>query len=147
MSQPLTGKETNKDGSNAIKQGEQKDVSSKDIVVDKKSGRKTSEIQVIPIAPSEIQEPIETDRWQNKLLPQRTRSSKRLLTTKQQPTSAGKKRVPLDAISCVSDYSVFSNIELVPRTVSLRKHGRQDDVSLLTSKSLRDFTNSPEGTD
>lgn len=119
----------------------EKDLTPKKTNVDKKSERKSSEIQVIPLlSPETLQTPQE-----GKLLPQRSRGSKRLLSNKQPPRSAGKKRVPLDAISCISDYSVLSNIEFAPRRTSAGKHGRQEGTSMLTSKSLKDFTNSPEG--
>ena len=121
--------------------GEEKDLSRKDTKVDKKDERKISEIQVIPLLSPETVQPAQ----EGKLLPQRSRNSKRLLSSKQPPKSAGKKRVPLDAISCISDYSVLSNIEFAPQRTSLGKNGRQEGTTLLTSKTLKDFTNSPEG--
>ncbi|KAL9980558.1 hypothetical protein ACROYT_G009160 [Oculina patagonica] len=124
-----------------LEKGEEKVTVSKDTQVEQKNERKSSEIQVIPIAsPETLQPPKE-----GKLLPQRSRSSKRVLSGKQPPKSAGKKRVPLDAISCISDYSVLSNVEFQPRTTPSGKNSRQGGTSLLTSKSLKDFTNSPEG--
>lgn len=121
--------------------GEEKVPASKDTQVEQKNERKSSEIQVIPVASPETLQPLN----EGKLLPQRPRSSKRLLSGKQSPKSAGKKRVPLDAISCISDYSVLSNIDFQPRNTPSGKHSRQGGTSLLTSKSLKDFTNSPEG--
>lgn len=121
--------------------GEEKVSPLKNAQVEKKSEGQSSEIQVIPIASPETIQP----HNEGKLLPQRSRSSKRLLPGKQPPKSAGKKRVPLDAISCISDYSVLSNIEFQPRVAPSGKQGRQGGTSLLTSKSLKDFTNSPEG--
>ena len=52
--------------------------------------------------------------------------------------------VPLDAISCISDYSAISNIDYV-RKKSHSKTVRAGKTAALTSKSLKDFTNSPEG--
>lgn len=109
--------------------------------VEQKNERKSSEIQVIPIASPEPLQPLD----EGKLLPQRPRSSKRLLPGKLPPKFAGKKGVPLDAISCISDYSVLSNIDFQPRNTPSGKQSRQGGTSLLTSKSLKDFTNSPEG--
>ena len=106
-----------------------------------KNERKSSEIQVIPFASPEPLQPLN----EGKLLPQRPRSSKRLLPGKQPPKSAAKKGVPLDAISCISDYSVLSNIDFQPRNTPPGKQSSQGGTSLLTSKSLMDFTNSPEG--
>ena len=106
-----------------------------------KNERKSSEIQVIPIASPEPVQPLN----EGKLLPQRPRSSKRLLPGKPPPKFVPKKGVPLDAISCISDYSVLSNIDFQPRNTPPGKQSRQGGTSLLTSKSLKDFTNSPEG--
>lgn len=122
-----------------VEKGEEKIPASKDAQAEKKSDGLSSEIQVIPT--TETIHPLN----EGKLLPQRSRSSKRLFSDKQPPKSAGKKRVPLDAISCISDYSILSNIEFQPRSTPSRKHGGQGGTSLLTSKSLKDFTNSPEG--
>jgi len=117
------------------------DLTQKDTKMEKKSERKSSEIQVIPLlSPDTLQ-----TAQEKKLLPQRSRNSTRLLSNKQPPKSAGKKRVPLDAISCISDYSILSNIEFAPRKAPAGKQGGQEGTSLLTSKSLKDFTNSPEG--
>lgn len=125
----------------SLEKGEENDFTSKDTNIEKKSERKISEIQVIPLLSPETPQVNQA----RKLLPQRSRSSKRLLSNKQLPKSAGKKRVPLDAISCISDYSVLSNIEFAPRKSSAGKRGQQEGTSLLTSKLLKDFTNSPEG--
>lgn len=124
-----------------LEKREEKVPASKDTQVEQKNERTSSEIQVIPIASPETLQPLN----EAKLLPQRSRSSKRLLSGNRPPKSAGKQRVPLDAISCISDYSVLSNIELQPRRTPSGKNGRQGGTSLLTSKSLKDFTNSPEG--
>ena len=124
-----------------VEKGEEKVTVLKDTQEEKINQGKSSEIQVIPIASPETPQP----HNEGKLLPQRSRSSRRLLPGKQPPKSAGKKRVPLDAISCISDYSVLSNIEFQPRVTPLGKDGQQGGTSLLTSKSLKDFTNSPEG--
>ena len=125
----------------SLEKGEENNLTSNDTNLDKKSDRKFSEIQVIPLLSPETPQANQA----RKLLPQRSRSTKRLLSNKQPPKSAGKKRVPLDAISCISDYSVLSNIEFAPRKSSAGKRGQQEGTSLLTSKSLKDFTNSPEG--
>ena len=106
-----------------------------------KNERKSSEIQVIPIASPEPVQPLN----EGKLLPQRPRSSKRLLPGKPPPKFVPKKGVPLDAISCISDYTVLSNIDCQPRNTPPGKQSRQGGTALLTSKSLKDFTNSPEG--
>lgn len=124
-----------------VEKGEEKVTVLKDTQEEKINQGKSSEIQVIHIASPETPQP----HNEGKLLPQRSRSSRRLLPGKQPPKSAGKKRVPLDAISCISDYSVLSNIEFQPRVTPLGKDGQQGGTSLLTSKSLKDFTNSPEG--
>lgn len=124
-----------------LEKGEEKIPALKDTQVEQKNERKSSEIQVIPIASPETLQPLN----EGKLLPQRSSSSKRLLPGKQPPKSAGKKRVPLDAISCISDYSVLSNIDFQPRNTPSGKQSHQEGTSLLTSKSLKDFTNSPEG--
>ena len=121
--------------------GEEKIPALKDTQFEQKNERKSSEIQVIPIASPETLQPLN----EGKLLPQRSRSSNRLLSGRQLPKSAGKKRVPLDAISCISDYSVLSNIDFQPRSTPSGNQSRQGGTSLLTSKSLKDFTNSPEG--
>ena len=113
----------------------------KDAKVEQKNEKKSSEIQVIPVASPEILQPLN----EGKLLPQRSRSSNRLVPGKQPPKSAVKKRVPLDVISCISDYSVVSSIDFQPRNMPSGKQSRQGGTSLLTSKSLKDFTNSPEG--
>ena len=113
----------------------------KDSQVEQKNEWKNSEIQVIPLPSPETLQPLN----EGKLLPQRSRSSNRLLHGRQPPKSAGKKLVPLDAISCISDYSVLSNIDFQPRNSPSGKLSRQGGTTLLTSKSLKDFTNSPEG--
>jgi len=124
-----------------LEKGEDKIPALKDTQVEQKNDRKSSEIQVIPIASPETLQPLN----EGKLLPQRSRSSKRLLPGKQPPKSAKEKRVPLDAISCISDYSVLSSIDFQPRNTPSGKQSHQGGTSLLTSKSLKDFTNSPEG--
>lgn len=121
-----------------VEKGEENELVPNDTSVDKKHKRKSSEIQVIPLLSPE------TDQGK-KLLPQRSRSSKRLLSNKQPSKSADKKRVPLDSISCISDYSALSNFEFTPRNSSAGKKDQQEGTSPLTSKSLKDFTNSPEG--
>lgn len=125
----------------ALDKGVRKVTALKDTQVDQKNERKSSEIQVIPMASPEPLQPLN----EGKLLLQRPRSSKRLLPGKQPSKSAGKKGVPLDAISCISDYSVLSNIDFQPRNTPSWKQSRQGGTSLLTFKSLKDFTNSPEG--
>ena len=124
-----------------LEKGEGKVPAFKDTEVEQKNERKSFEIQVIPIASPEPLQPLN----EGKLLSQRPRSSKRLLPGKQPPKFAGKKGVPLDAISCISDYSVLSNIDFQPRNTPSGKQSRQGGTSLLTSQSLKDFTNSPEG--
>ena len=124
-----------------LEKGEDKIPALKDTQVEHKNDRKSSEIQVILIASPETLQPLN----EGKLLPQRSRSSKRLLPGKQPPKSAKEKRVPLDAISCISDYSVLSSIDFQPRNTPSGKQSHQGGTSLLTSKSLKDFTNSPEG--
>lgn len=124
-----------------VAKGEEKITLPKDSQEEKKNQGTSSEIQVIPITSPDTLQP----HSEGKLLPQRSRNSRRLLLGKQLPKSTGKKRVPLDAISCISDYSVLSNIEFQPRVTSPGKHGQPGGTSLLTSKSLKDFTNSPEG--
>ena len=121
-----------------------KDLSLKDTKEVKQAERKSPEIQVIPLLSPETTQQTAQER---KLLPQRSRSSKRLLSSKQPPKSAGTKPVPLDAISCISDYSILSNIEFAPRprTTAGKNGHKEAGTSLLTSKSLKDFTNSPEG--
>lgn len=114
----------------------------KNTQVDIKSERKIAEIQVFPLVSPKTLE----NNQGRKLLPQRTRSRKQLLpSTQPTKTTNIKKLVPLDAISSISDYSIMSNVEFSPRKTAAEKTGHQDGTSPLTFKSLKDFTNSPEG--
>ena len=108
-------------------------------------GRKVSEIQVI-----ELEVPDERDATQDadlkgrsKLLANRSQQKKRVIPVDQRSSKEARK-VPLDAISCISDYSAISNIDYSPQKTTTRR-GRPGAATPLTSKSLKDFTNSPEG--
>lgn len=114
----------------------------KNAQVDIKNERKIAEIQVFPLVSPET---LENDQGR-KLLAQRSRSRKQLLPSAQATKITNvKKLVPLDAISCISDYSNMNNVEFSPRKTAAEKTGHQDGTSPLTFKSLKDFTNSPEG--
>lgn len=104
------------------------------------------EIQVIPDESTDDDHDSDDKRkftQQAKLLGSRAQRNKRLL----QPfgkASRGKRGVPLDAISCISDYSMISNIDYqhVKKNKVTQRSGA---ATPLTFKSLKDFTNSPEG--
>ena len=107
-------------------------------------GQKLSEIQVIELEATEAKDATQ-DKERNggsKLLSQRAQKKQRLLLETNQCGSRTGKKVPLDAISCISDYSVISNIDYAPKVNRRRREGASTP---LTSKSLKDFTNSPEG--
>lgn len=112
------------------------ELSPKHANVEMKNERNISEIQVFP-------ETLQN----NKLLPQRPRTPKQQLPNTQIAKSAttNKKLVSLDAVSCISDYSILSNVEFASRKTATEKKRHQEGTSPLTFKSLKDFTNSPEG--
>ena len=81
----------------------------KNAQVDIKNERKIAEIQVFPLVSPET---LENDQGR-KLLAQRSRSRKQLLPSAQATKITNvKKLVPLDAISCISDYSNMNNVAL-----------------------------------
>ena len=104
-------------------------------------GQKLSEIQVIELEAKDATQDKERNGG-SKLLSQRAQKKQRLLLETDQCGSRTGKKVPLDAISCISDYSVISNIDYAPKVNRRRREGASTP---LTSKSLKDFTNSPEG--
>lgn len=82
----------------------------------------------------------------NSNLTNRSKKSQRLPSPTKREASKNKDTwVPLDAISCISDYSTISNIDFMPKK-SHSKTVRAGKTPALTPKSLKDFTNSPEGT-
>lgn len=95
----------------------------------------TDEIQVIPDK--------EDNNGNDKLLNARAQKNKR---TFHKPQKTKKKGVPLDAISCISDYSELSNIDYQQKKRPISSKRKADTSTPLTFKSLKDFTNSPEGT-
>ena len=120
-----------------------------------------AEIQVIPeetelalpvskISPLKIPQPNPArdqvkDTGNLKLLASRSQKTPRRLSASKHETLKDRKGgVPLDAISCISDYSAISNIDYMPKK-SHSKTVRAGKTLALTSKSLKDFTNSPEG--
>ena len=115
------------------------ELSPKHANVEMKNERNISEIQVFP-------ETLQNNHG-NKLLPQRPRTPKQQLPNTQIAKSAttNKKLVSLDAVSCISDYSILSNVEFASRKTATEKKRHQEGTSPLTFKSLKDFTNSPEG--
>jgi len=94
----------------------------------------TDEIQVIPDK--------EDTNGNDKLLNARAQRNKRSFY---KPQKVKKKGVPLDAISCVSDYSEFSNIDYQQKKRPISSKRKARSATPLTLKSLKDFTNSPEG--
>jgi hypothetical protein len=102
------------------------------------------EIQVIPF---ESTDDDHDDKGkfnrQGKLLGARAQRNKRVLQLNGK-ASRVKREVPLDAISCISDYSMISNIDY-QKVKKGKARDRTGAATPLTFKSLKDFTNSPEG--
>ncbi|XP_031550659.1 regulator of G-protein signaling 22-like [Actinia tenebrosa] len=143
-------KDTDKDQQEDAKEGESKtaEKDGKSRIKAKQEIPKVlvDEIQVIPDESTDDDRDDDDKRkftQQAKLLGSRGQRNKRLL----QPAGKGsrvKKGVPLDAISCISDYSMISNIDYqhVKKSKVAQRSGA---ATPLTFKSLKDFTNSPEG--
>ena len=109
-------------------------------------GQKISAIQVIELEATDAKDatPDKERKGGSKLLSQRAQTKQRLLLEMDQCSGRTGKKVPLDAISCISDYTVISNIDYAPKMTVSRRH-RERASTPLTPKSLKDFTNSPEG--
>ncbi|XP_032220371.2 uncharacterized protein LOC5519668 isoform X2 [Nematostella vectensis] len=152
---PTEGKEVKHDDTTKPEREVAREDTKKDVKVkQEKCPVKVQEIQVIPNEPSEYandfakallkdEEPQQKAR--GKLLSGRTQKNKRMLLSPGK-VKGGTKGVPLDAISCISDYSIVSNIDYPQRgQVVTPPKQLKGSASQLTLKSLKDFTDSPEG--